>query len=495
MSTYDALPYEDYAHPEATPAHLAAVAWMFGHPAAPPARARVLEIGCATGGHLLPLAEAFPEAQFVGVDLSAAQIAQAEAHRDALGLGNVTLLARSFTDLDDSLGRFDYVLCHGVWSWVSPALQSRLLDAVRARLAPEGVALVSYNTLPGWSVGLALRDYLRQHIDAALPAAAQVERARGALALLLAPAAVHDGAVLRALRAEARRALDADASYLFHEYLEADNHPVYLRDFVAAARASGLGYLGDAKLPRNLLGALGAPHAVAMDQTADFLHARRFRAAMLVHGDRPPARRPDPAVLAALRWSTPFTLAADADAASLRRDEPLAFTDGARTLTLHEPLAKCVLVALVEAEGAPCTVSALCDAAAERLGAPGLRGESGWLVKSVDLAGWALDGVVCPHAIAPRYVTAVSPRPVASAWARRQVGTGAHGTQDVAVTTRRHTQVALDAFSREVVKLLDGHHDRAALVDALRPGHPDAELPARCEAALALLARNALLCG
>jgi len=102
---------------------------------------------------------------------------------------------------------------------------------------------------------------------------------------------------------------------------------------------------------------------------------------------------------------------------------------------------------------------------------------------------------VCPHAIAPRYVTAVSPRPVASAWARRQVGTGAHGTQDVAVTTRRHTQVALDAFSREVVKLLDGHHDRAALVDALRPGHPDAELPARCEAALALLARNALLCG
>ncbi len=118
MSTYDALPYEDYAHPEATPAHLAAVAWMFGHPAAPPARARVLEIGCATGGHLLPLAEAFPEAQFVVVDPSAAQIAQAEAHRDALGLGNVSLLARSFTDLDDSLGRFDYVLCHGVWSWV-----------------------------------------------------------------------------------------------------------------------------------------------------------------------------------------------------------------------------------------------------------------------------------------------------------------------------------------------------------------------------------------
>ncbi len=489
-TTYDALPYEDYAHPEAHPDHLAAVAWMFGHPAVPPGRARVLEIGCATGGHLLPMAEALPEATWVGVDLSPAQIAAASATRDALGLHNVALHALSFTDLDDRFRGFDYVICHGVFSWVPEALQGALLAAVRRCLGPEGVAFVSFNAQPGWCVGERVRDFLRMHGGAELAPAVRVERARVALGLLCAAEVAGGSAVSQALRAEARRARDADPSYLFHEYLEADNHPMYLREFVAAAEAAGLRHLGDARLPRNSLAALSAADPLGLEQTADFLQGRRFRAALLVGEERPPARMPDPAVCAALRWSTGFALAADADAASLGRREGLDFWDGARTVTLSEPLAKCALVVLAEAEGSPVLLGEVCDAVAERLGAPGLRGQGAWFAEQIGLVGMALEGVVVPHAMGPRYVRAAGLRPVAAGYARWQAARGA------VVTTRRHTQVTLDGFCRDVIGLLDGSRDRGevcAELGAVWGG--GGGLALRCEEALELLARNALLCG
>jgi len=487
MTTYDALPYEDYAHPEATPDHLAAVAWMLGHPAAPPTRARVLEIGCATGSHLLPLAEAFPEATWVGIDVSAAQIAEATTARDALGLGKVALHACSFADLDEAFQGFDYVLCHGVFSWIARDLQGPLLRAVKACLGPEGVGFVSYNTQPGWCAGERLREYLQMHGDAAAAPGVQIARARVALELLLATAG--DSAVAQALRAEARRALDADPGYFFHEYLEAEHHPLYLQAFAAAAESAGLALLGDAHLPRNTLDALDRPERLRLEQTADFLHARRFRTALLVQGDRPPARRPDPAVCAALRWSTRFALAADAPVATLRGEQPLSFSDGTRTVTLHAPLEKCTLATLAEAEGTSVPLGELCDAVADRLGLVGLRGEGPWFAAESGLVAMAFAGLVLPHGLAPRYADHASARPTASAWARHQASRGP------VVTTRRHQQITLDAFAREMVQRLDGTRGRVELYAELAAYCPGGEVALRCEETLEMLARNAVLIG
>ncbi len=85
---YDAIPYPTRATPTTHPEHLAMVLTLLGLCAPPLENCRVLEVGCATGGNLLPMAESLPEASFVGIDLSAAQIDAARAAQRTLGLKN-----------------------------------------------------------------------------------------------------------------------------------------------------------------------------------------------------------------------------------------------------------------------------------------------------------------------------------------------------------------------------------------------------------------------
>src|SRR5687768_17974910 len=78
-SSYDAVPYSVGAFPQTRPDRLATVAKLFGMRPAPPSRCRVLELGCAAGGNLIPMALADNASDFVGIDLSARQIADAQA--------------------------------------------------------------------------------------------------------------------------------------------------------------------------------------------------------------------------------------------------------------------------------------------------------------------------------------------------------------------------------------------------------------------------------
>src|SRR5215468_8587224 len=80
------------------PASLAAMAALHGVDAAPVESARVLELGCASGGNIIPLAAHFPEAQFVGVDIEAEAIANGVRRAAALGLANIKLEAADIVD-------------------------------------------------------------------------------------------------------------------------------------------------------------------------------------------------------------------------------------------------------------------------------------------------------------------------------------------------------------------------------------------------------------
>ncbi len=82
--------------------------------------------------------------------LSPAQIAAGEARVRRPGLSNITLSARSLDEIGAADGAFDFIVCHGVYSWVSEPMHEALSRVVAERLAPEGVAAVSFNVLPGW---------------------------------------------------------------------------------------------------------------------------------------------------------------------------------------------------------------------------------------------------------------------------------------------------------------------------------------------------------
>ncbi|MEA2463425.1 MAG: hypothetical protein QOJ98_1172, partial [Acidobacteriota bacterium] len=160
---YDRVPYLGGSHHHTHPDHLATLALLNGLEPAPPQRCRVLELGCADGGNVIAFAHELPESTFVGIDLSPRQIERGLEEVHALGLKNVELRAMSIMDVDASFGAFDYILCHGVYSWVAEPVQEKILAICGALLAPRGVAYISYNTFPGWHLRRMLREMLLHH--------------------------------------------------------------------------------------------------------------------------------------------------------------------------------------------------------------------------------------------------------------------------------------------------------------------------------------------
>ena len=159
-TSYDEVPYADRVQPATHPDRLAVVATLYGMDPAPPDRCRVLELGCAGGANLIALAETLPGSDFVGIDLSPRQIASGRQKVQALGLTNVELRAMSLVDIGEAFGRFDYILCHGVYSWVPAEVRDAILAISSANLMPQGVAYVSYNCYPGWHARAAAREMM-----------------------------------------------------------------------------------------------------------------------------------------------------------------------------------------------------------------------------------------------------------------------------------------------------------------------------------------------
>ena len=156
---YDATPYVSDSFPQSAPGQLAATAYLFGLETPPVTRARVLEIGCAAGGNVIPFAAAHPEASVVGIDLSGVQIEQGRRRSQAAGLDNLQLVEGDIARMDlSALGQFDFIIAHGVYSWVPENVQDAILSAFNSLLAPEGVAYISYNVYPGWKSKEIVRD-------------------------------------------------------------------------------------------------------------------------------------------------------------------------------------------------------------------------------------------------------------------------------------------------------------------------------------------------
>ena len=453
LTAYDRVPYPGHPFAQTHPDRLATVATLFGLDPAHPARCRLLELGCGDGGNLVPMAYALPDSAFCGVDLSAGAIEQAEALRAALGLANVELHRADLTALP-ALGAFDYVVAHGVYSWIAPAARDALLAACRAHLAPGGVAYVSYDVMPGGHVREITRQILRWHLrDVDDPA----ERIAGARGLLRALA--------DAGQEQAEWALEQGDPALYHDELAPHHEAILFTDFVAHARRHGLEFLAEADvfemqaavLPDELAGG----DVIAREQYLDFFKGRMFRQTLLCHAGRE-RREPTAAVVRGMLAATPARPAGEVGPGRVEFRGP----HGAALTTDHDAV-KAALVALGEAWPRALAVADLDgDAVCEAL----LRA---YAVNLVQLHVWA-----------PEIANAPSERPVASALARLQAAAGTR------ITNLRHGTIDVpDELGRRLITLLDGTRDRAALQREL--DRPADEL----ERSLEGLARIAVLKG
>ena len=435
------------------------MATLFGLEPAAPAGCRLLELGCGDGGNLVPMAYGLRGSAFCGIDLSRRAIERAGSLAAALGLANVDFRHADLTALPE-LGTFDFVVAHGVYSWLAPAERDALLAACREHLAPGGVAYVSYDVLPGGHLREITRQMLRWHLRDVEEPEQRIAQARALLTAVAGARPEGDE-----MRIAAERALEQGDPALFHDEIEPHHDAVLFADFAAHAGEHGLRFLAEADVfemeARNLPPEL-AEGLIEREQYLDFFKGRMFRQTLLCHEDAE-LREAGLDVVRGMLAASPAERAGESEGRVTFRGP-----HGATLTTDHEAV-QAAFVRLGEAWPAAVPVAGL--------------GEDPAVAETLRRAYAA--NLVHLHVWAPDAATAPSERPVASALARLQA---AEGTR---VTTLRHTGVEVpDERGRRLIRLLDGTRDRAALVREL--GRPADELERSLEglARLALLERD-----
>jgi SAM-dependent methyltransferase len=242
---------------EITPIWLATTALLLGQ--RPPDLTRPFryaDVGCGHGFTTLVVAATCPEAEVWGFDFNPAHIEWATRLLDLAGLTNVRFVETSFADLAvrpaADLPPFDFIVSHGVLSWISPDNRKLLHAIIRERLKPGGLAYVSYNVTTGWGAMLPVRTLMRLLTEASplrtdLASAASldfVSRAKDAGALLFP-----NNPWLETRLADMRR---QDPRYIAHEYLNRDWHPIMFADVAEAMADAKCGYIGSATLTDNI---------------------------------------------------------------------------------------------------------------------------------------------------------------------------------------------------------------------------------------------------
>lgn len=287
---YDKMPYESYPYPQSAPEHLKTIGVLFGMNPPKLEKARILELGCAAGGNLFPIAHKYPDAEVIGVDLSSVQIQQGQDLIKKSGIKNLDLQHKSITDVDESMGKFDYIISHGVFSWVPDDVQEKMLEICGKMLTDNGIAYISYNTLPGWNMVRSIREMMMYHSAGFEGDANKVQQSRLLLEFLKDSTEGSNTPYSQFLRNEAQLLANQPDHYIRHEHLETMNKQFYFSDFMKMASSNGLQYLGDSVLSSMYIGNLPKKASdklaeikdiVRTEQYMDYVTNRRFRSTLL----------------------------------------------------------------------------------------------------------------------------------------------------------------------------------------------------------------------
>ena len=478
MNSYEQVAYPGASYPQSHPERLAMVARLHGLQPADVTSCRVLELGCGSGENLLPLAMQFPAASFHGIDLSPSHVARAQHSIAALRLENLRIEQGDITDLPGRVPEVDYLIAHGVYSWVPAPVRDALLRTCRQCLASHGVAFVSYNVNPGWrSVGV-VREALLFHLQGLDDPSERVNQARVLLEFMRV--SIPDSAAdYRKLYEGVIAALSSDASlstYLFHDVLSEYNQPLYFTEFVAHAGEHGLRFLAEADIcdmsPRlwgesvaRALATMGED-VVKREQYLDFLRNRVFRQSLICRGDVRPSAAPDPDAMSTLCVACPPDRLREADASQPLA--PLAILDAEHNpRDVETPLLRAALRTIAEQwpRAVPC--KEVIRGARARLAAGRLVVETADDFEQEErilregLLELLLLGAVEAFTRSPPVATGVSERPRASAWARFRIAEGKP------FCNLRNEPIEFAEVTRELLLLLDGDRDHAMLRDGL----------------------------
>ena len=492
LTKYDVVAYPGYSHPQTLPDRLAVIGILSGLKPQRVDQCRLLELGCGDGTNLGPMASTLPKSEFLGLDLAAKPIARGQQMIREAGLTNIQLLQADLAEFKGWGEKFDYIIAHGLYSWVPAGIRQRLLEICRDCLAPQGVAFVSYNSFPGAHLRKLVREMMLFHVRALESPPERVQQAQ-ALLKFLADAQDDLGESRRWLKAELESVLDHEKGHLYHDELAEVNEPFYFTQFAAQAAAHGLQYLAEAdyfemfehglnEATREILKQLG-PNRLLREQYLDFLKCRRFRQTLLCHQDLVLQDQPDPYTVTGFYISS--LAKCDGAHPDLHPGKKETFKSplGRRCQTDY-PLGKAAMAVLSANELAPTHFEQLLQQAEELLKRAGI------FLNSDDqprekLPAFLLElyraGVVDFRTHLPAMALTVSDRPAVSPLVRWQIQ---HGDF---VTSQLHISMNIeDPVGRRMVSSLDGTLTPDALAEKLwkwSKGNESLRMPGGDEAA------------
>ena len=296
QTIYSELGYKSMPFPYTTPATLEAYAALVGISAPNPKTARVLELGATYGGNIISQALFNLDATFVGIELSQEQVEKGNEVIANAGLTNVSLVQSDIASIGSEIGTFDYIIAHGVYSWVDDGVKDALLRLIDEHLAEDGIAYISYNTYPGWHTMDEVRQLMMfsnrdktqfNHKEKVLHGKT-IGSIVGSQILKYDNLKERNSKFLGALRS----VMQKDEYYVGHDHLEPNNDPVYFYQFNDHLGAHNLAYLCDADLTLSMVRSFDADIAdtldklalndhVAQEQYLDFMLDTTFRKSII----------------------------------------------------------------------------------------------------------------------------------------------------------------------------------------------------------------------
>jgi len=457
MNAYDEILYPSRTYAQTHPDRLATMATLAGLQPKPPGSARVLDIGCGDGLNILAMAAEMPHATFYGVDLAEVPIRMGQEWIRELGLENVQLEVADIGAPRD-FGEFDYIIAHGVFSWVPEPVRHHLLALCRKALAPGGVAYISYNAYPGCHMRELSRRMMRYHVSHIDDPMKQIDQARSLFKMLVDQSEEKEKAYFRILEEQSEHSFGYNQAAFFHDDLSSINQPYYFHEFMELAENHGLQFLGEADLHsrfygdpeskfNRLLHGLGEEDPITREQYLDFLSGRQFRQTLLCHAEATLDRELTPDKIAPLYISANLS-PADPPDGSPEGTVVYAGSEKAR-ITTSDPARKVALQALHQAWPQAIPFRQLVPESV-----PHAQRES--LAKFIIRA--AMSGMIEFRTDPPPLVAKPGPTPLASPFARWE------SKRTNAVTSLLHKRVKLeDPSALAILDLLDGSRTRQQL--------------------------------
>jgi len=247
------------------------------------------ELGCGKGVTSLLLAGMYPQGEFHACDFNEEHIAYAERLRSASDVGNAHFYAKTFAQmLDFDLPQFDFITLHGVYGWVPDPARAEIREFLRRKLKPGGLAMVSYNAMPGWAHLQPLRHIMRTYADT-LSAGNSLDKAKAAYGFteFLSKNGAAFFSTLPAAAAHVKEMAAQDIRYVVHEYITPYGDSFYFSEIEPVMRSLGLAYAGnmrptdnyvDTMAPRQFRSLLESTTSRTVLETwRDFIVNSRFR--------------------------------------------------------------------------------------------------------------------------------------------------------------------------------------------------------------------------